>query len=172
MRKNSLICIGTIGRPKGLMGEFFLNSFCNPAENIIDYIEDIKINDEELKLQYIKKNNTKFLSKIVNIDDLDTIKSYTNTKLFISSDNLPILSSDEIYWYQLAGMNVFDINQNELLGKVSGLNNFGSTDCLIINPTKDSIDDKERIIPFIRKTFIKKIDQEKQIIEVNWQKDY
>ena len=172
MRKNSLICVGIIGRPKGLKGEFFLNSFCNPAENIIDYIEDIKINDEELKLQYIKKNNTKFLSKIVNIDDLDTIKSYTNTKLFISSDNLPILSSDEIYWYQLAGMNVFDINQNELLGKVSGLNNFGSTDCLIINPTKDSIDDKERIIPFIRKTFIKKIDQEKQIIEVNWQKDY
>ena len=172
MRKNSLICIGTIGRPKGLKGEFFLNSFCNPAENIIDYIEDIKINDVELKLQYIKKNNTKFLSKIVNIDDLDTIKSYTNTKLFISSDNLPILSSDEIYWYQLAGMNVFDINQNELLGKVSGLNNFGSTDCLIINPTNDSIDDIERIIPFIRKTFIKKIDQEKQIIEVNWQKDY
>ena len=172
MRKNSLICIGTIGRPKGLKGEFFLNSFCNPAENIIDYIEDIKINDKELKLQYIKKNNTKFLSKIVNIDDLDTIKSYTNTKLFISSDNLPILSSDEIYWYQLAGMNVFDINQNELLGKVSGLNNFGSTDCLIINPTNDSIDDIERIIPFIRNTFIKKIDQEKQIIEVDWQKDY
>ena len=172
MRKNSLICIGTIGRPKGLKGEFFLNSFCNPAENIIDYIEDIKINDEELKLQYIKKNNTKFLSKIVNIDDLDTIKSYTNTKLFISSDNLPILSADEIYWHQLAGMNVFDINQNELLGKVSGLNNFGSTDCLIINPTNDSIDDIERIIPFIRNTFIKKIDQEKQIIEVNWQKDY
>ena len=172
MRKNSLICIGTIGRPKGLKGEFFLNSFCNPTENIIGYIEDIKINDEDLKLQYIKKNNSKFLSKIMNIDDLDTIKSYTNTKLFISSDNLPILSSDEIYWYQLAGMNVFDINQNELLGKVSGLNNFGSTDCLIINPTKDSIDDKERIIPFIRKTFIKKIDQEKQIIEVNWQKDY
>ena len=45
MRKNSLICIGTIGRPKGLKGEFFLNSFCNPTENIIDYIEDIKIND-------------------------------------------------------------------------------------------------------------------------------
>ena len=172
MKKNSLICIGTIGRPKGLKGEFFLNSFCNPAENIIDYIEDIKINDVELKLQYIKKNNTKFLSKIVNIDDLDTIKSYTNTKLFISSDNLPILSSDEIYWHQLAGMNVFDINQNDLLGKVSGLNNFGSTDCLIINPTDNSIDDIERIIPFIRKTFIKKIDQEKQIIEVNWQKDY
>ena len=172
MRKNSLICVGTIGRPKGLKGEFFLNSFCSPAENIIDYIEDIKINDEDLKLQYIKKNNSKFLSKIMNIDDLETIKSYTNMKLFISSDNLPTLSSNEIYWHQLAGMRVFDTNQNELLGKVSGLNNFGSTDCLIIHPTNDSIDDKERIIPFIRETFIKKIDQEKQIIEVDWQKDY
>ena len=172
MRKNSLICVGTIGRPKGLKGEFFLNSFCSPAENIIDYIEDIKINDEDLKLQYIKKNNTKFLSKIMNIDDLETIKGYTNTKLFISSDNLPILSSDEIYWHQLVGMLVFDINKDELLGKVSGLNNFGSTDCLIIDPTNDSIDNKERIIPFIRETFIKKIDQKKQIIEVNWQKDY
>ena len=109
MCKNSLICVGTIGRPKGLKGEFFLNSFCSPAENIIDYVEDIIINDEELKLQYIKKNNSKFLSKIMNIDDLETIKGYTNTKLFISSDNLPILSSDDIYWHQLVGMLVFDI---------------------------------------------------------------
>ena len=60
MRKNSLICVGAIGRPKGLKGEFFLNSFCSPAENIIDYIENIIINDKELKLQYIKKNNSKF----------------------------------------------------------------------------------------------------------------
>ena len=33
----NLICIASIGKPRGLKGEFFLNSYCNPKENILEY---------------------------------------------------------------------------------------------------------------------------------------
>tara|TARA_B100000575_G_scaffold288313_1_gene288109 strand:+ start:86 stop:604 length:519 start_codon:yes stop_codon:yes gene_type:complete len=172
MKKNNHICIGSIGKPRGLKGEFFLNSFCNPPENILNYINDILINDQKLKLDYIKKSNTKFHSKIKDINDLDKVKEYTNTKIYISSDNLPVLPPDELYWHELKGMLVIDINEKEILGVVDGLNNFGANDCLIVKPTNKSIDNKERLIPYIKETFIQSVDKEKKLVNVNWKSDY
>ena len=83
--KTNLICIASIGKPRGLKGEFFLNSFCDPKDNIINYnnffIEDNVISD--FKISYIKKVNSKFFSKINGIDYLDEIKVHTNKKLYI-----------------------------------------------------------------------------------------
>jgi ribosomal 30S subunit maturation factor RimM len=52
------------------------------------------------------------------------------------------------------------------------LNNFGAQDCLEINPTKLSVDDEKRLIPFIRDEFIQSIEREKNIIYVNWDKTF
>ena len=82
MKKNNLVCIANIGKPRGLKGEFFLNSFCSPKENILNYIDYIFIdNENKLSIEYIKKNNSKFLAKLKNIDSIDEIKEYTNIKL-------------------------------------------------------------------------------------------
>tara|TARA_Y200000002_G_C22416765_1_gene552132 strand:+ start:111 stop:635 length:525 start_codon:yes stop_codon:yes gene_type:complete len=174
MKKNKLICIGSIGKPRGLNGEFFLNSYCSPKENILNYldfsIENNKISD--FKINYIKKINKKFYAKINSIDNIDGIKNYTNSKLFINSENLPKLTNDEVYWHELKGMQVEDSNTNDILGEVETLNNFGANDCLVIKPTNNSIDDKERLVPFVKETFIKSIDDNQKIIKVDWQKEY
>ena len=47
-------------------------------------------------------------------------------------------------------MNVFVHKTNENLGVVKEMNNFGSDDCLVIASTKDSIDNKERLIPLLK----------------------
>ena len=173
MKKSKLICIGSIGKPRGLKGEFFLNSYCSPQENILNYsdflIEDSQISD--FKITYIRKINKKFYAKINSIDNINDIKNYTNSKLFINSEDLPKLT-DEIYWHELIGMQVEDLNSNDILGTVDTLNNFGANDCLVIKPTKNSIDNKERLIPFIKDTFIKSINENKKIIMVDWQKEY
>ncbi len=172
MIKNKPIYIGNIGKPRGLKGEFFLNSFCSPSENILMYIDHIMIDDKRVKFEYIKKNNSKFIAKIQNIDNIDEIKKLTNAKLKISAKNLPKLPSNEIYWHDLVGMKVIGINKDELLGAVKELNNFGANDYLIVKPTSNSIDNEERLIPFIKKTFINSIDKKKRVINVNWQSNY
>ena len=60
--KDNLICVGSIGKARGLKGEFFLNSFCSPKENILNYSNFIIENNEvsEFKIKYVKKANTKF----------------------------------------------------------------------------------------------------------------
>ena len=173
MSLSNLICIGTIGKPKGLKGAFFLNSFCNPTENILSYQSLITIeNHKDYKIEYIKKSHNKFVSKIINISDVDEIKSFTNKKLYIEDSDLPRLSDKEVYWHELKGMNVFVHNTNENLGVVKEMNNFGSDDCLVVVSSKDSIDNKERLIPFIKDKFINQIDKTNKIIYVDWQKDF
>ena len=173
MKKNKSVCIANIGKPRGLKGEFFLNSFCFPKENILNYIDDIFLdNENKLSIEYIKKSNSKFLAKLKNIDSVDEIREYTNIKLYISSENLPQLKSEEVYWHDLKGMIVVGLNKNEILGEVKELNNFGANDCLIVIPTPDSVDEKERLIPFIKEKFIDSIDKKERVLKVYWQSDY
>jgi len=172
--KNNLICIASIGKPKGLKGEFFLNSFCNPADNILNY-SNIVFEDNKLanfNIEYIRKINSKFISKIININNVDDIKKYTNLKLFISKDELPQLKSGQVYWHDLIDLTVIDFDTDDILGEVKDINNFGSNDCLEVNPTNDSVDDLKRLIPYVENKIIKSINKEKSIIYVNWSKDF
>ena len=105
MKKNNHTCIGSVGRSKGLNGEFYLNSFCNPKENIIDYTKDIVfLSDSKLEIEYIKKGANKLFSKIKNINDVDSVKEYTNQKLYLNMSSLPKLPMNEFYWNELIGI--------------------------------------------------------------------
>ena len=103
---------------------------------------------------------------------IDAIKEFTNLKIYINKKDLPKLDNNEAYWFELIDMEVIDKDSGDLLGKVSSLNNFGAQDCLEINPTKLSVDDEKRLIPFIRDEFIQSIEREKNIIYVNWDKTF
>ena len=172
--KTNLICVASIGKPRGLKGEFFLNSFCDPKDNIIHYSNFFIENDviSNFKLSYIKKVNSKFFSKINGIDDLDQIKIYTNKKIYINKEDLPELDSTEIYWHDLIGLTVIDNNSNEILGVVDNVLNFGSNDCLEIKPFKNSIDEISRLIPFVTDKIIKTINKDSKEIFVDWDKSY
>ena len=131
--------------------------------------DDISIN---LKIEYIRRINKKFYSKILDINDVDEIKKYTNTKLFIDYNDLPELPKNETYLHDLIGMIVIDQNLDEILGVVDGLNNYGADDCIIVKPSINSVDKQERLIPFIKDKFIKSVDKKKRVIKVDWQKDF
>ena len=85
----NFICIASVGKPRGLKGEFFLNSFCYPKDNILEYskfyIQDNKIPDFEI--EYIKKINSKFCAKVKNINDIENIKNLTNLKSILINKN-------------------------------------------------------------------------------------
>ena len=69
-------------------------------------------------------------------------------------------------------MIVIGLNKNEILGEVKELNNYGANDCLIVKPTPESVDEKERLIPFIKEKFIDSVDKKERVLKVYWQSDY
>ncbi len=170
--KSDFILIATIGRSKGLKGEFFINSLCNPKENLINYANFLIGNSKDpIKLEYIKNLNSKLISKISSINDIDSIKELTNKELFIHKSELPKLPEGEIYWHDLIGMKVINMLKEDL-GIIDEVNNYGSSDILKVIPSESSIDNELRLIPYVKDKYINSISIEKNQINVDWAKDY
>ena len=171
---DNLICIGSIGKPKGLSGEFFLNSYSYPKENILNYSNFIFENDSviDFNVSYVKKINSKFVAKIKQINNREDIKKYTNVLIYIPKADLPELDDNNFYWHELIGMTIVNKTKNENLGIVDDIANFGSNDCLVVKCTSESIDNQNRLIPFVRDIYIKEIVSKEMLILVDWEKNY
>ena len=79
--------------------------------------------------------------------------------------------SGEFYWHQLEGLKV--INQHDqLFGRVSHLLETGANDVLVIKADSESIDDRERLIPYLMDSVIREIDLENETIRVDWEAEY
>ncbi len=172
MKKNNLLLIGNIGKSKGLNGEFFLNSYTSPYDNIISYKDDLIFKKYNLSIEYIKKSNNKLVAKIKSIDNIDGIKEIVNTKIYIKKNLLPIPKENEFYLYEFEGMSVFSQSKMDMLGIVKEIQNYGSDDCLVVVPSNESIDNKTRLIPIIFDRFITRIDNKNKTIIIDWEKDF
>ena len=62
--------------------------------------------------------------------------------------------------------------EGQLYGKLEQLLETGANDVLVIQPTVDSIDERKRLIPYIKEEVIKKIDIKAGKILVSWEADY
>ena len=62
--------------------------------------------------------------------------------------------------------------EGQLFGKLERLLETGANDVLVVQPTGESIDERERLIPYIKEEVIKKIDTIAGKILVNWEADY
>ena len=170
--KPELILIATVGKSKGLKGEFFLNSLCDPKENILNYSKfKIGVSKLPIKFEYIKLLNNKFISKIIDINDVDDIKKLTNESIFINKSELPKLSNDEIYWHDLIGMQAINI-KDQNLGVIEEINNYGASDILKVVPTKASVDKEIRLIPYIKEKYIISHSYDKNCLVVDWELDF
>jgi len=59
-----------------------------------------------------------------------------------------------------------------MLGRVSHLLETGANDVLVVKADDESIDDRERLIPYLMDSVIIEIDLENQTIRVDWEADY
>ena len=65
------------------------------------------------------------------------------------------------------------VNQHEqIFGRVSHLLETGANDVLVVKADSESIDDRERLIPYLVDSVVIEIDLENQIIRVDWEADY
>jgi 16S rRNA processing protein RimM len=142
------VVLGEIGRVHGLKGWLKLISFTSPIENILDYS------------RFHARVGGRFQELLL-----------TGTELTIANEKLPQLQRGEFYWHQLQDLRV--VNQHEqVLGQISHLLETGANDVLVVKADSESIDDRERLIPYLMDSVIIEIDLKNQIIRVDWEADY
>lgn len=82
---------------------------------------------------------------------------------------LPPLAPGEMYWSDLAGMDVVN-RQGVALGTVAKLVEYGAHPVLRVTPAEGA-DQGERLIPFVA-AIVDRVDAAARRIDVDWQPDY
>ena len=115
--------------------------------------------------------NKKLSIKLEGIEDRTAAEPLRSKEVYVLEDQLPNLEKGEYYWYQLKDLEVIN-QQNELLGVIDYLMPTGANDVLVVKPVKGSIDDKERLIPFMKEEIIIKVEVSNKIVQVKWPRDF
>lgn len=126
---------------------------------------------KEFILSKGKPHKNGLLAFLEGVDNVDAAQNLIGAYIKIDKSDLPVLEEGEYYWDDLIGLEVVDLDEN-CLGKVKDLLETGANDCLVLVPSKNSIDARKRIIPYLIPEVIKNVDLTSGVIQVDWDKDF
>ena len=121
----------------------------------------------------VRSQGKGFIAKLAGVDDRNAAELLRGHSIQIPESSLPSLNEGEFYWRDLIGCRVELSVENESLslGCVDHLIETGANDVLVVRPTEDSVDDRERLIPWLEDDVIVAVDIESQRISVRWHPD-
>lgn len=102
--------------------------------------------------------------KFEGIDDRDAAAALMGAELAVKRSQLPPTAADEYYWTDLVGLAV--VNQDGVdLGTIDHLFETGANDVIVVRG------DRERLIPFVQGSVIKRVDLAARRMDVDWDAD-
>ena len=168
------VLIARIGAAYGIKGWVKLISFSSPKTNILDYRCYLTPQADslvKLEIDQCKAQGKGFVAHIKGCDDRSQTQEFTGKDLYIEKSLLPELDDDEYYWHQLPGLRVKTLSGDDL-GVVDHLLETGANDVLVVKADEHSVDEEERLIPYLLERVIDSIDLNQGLIRVNWEKEY
>ena len=158
------IPLGILGKPFGVKGYIFLRYYGDNQENIKDF--DVLYIDEwhSLEIEDVSV-------KLKGIEDRSKAETLRNKEVYVLESHLPPLGEGEYYWYQLENLKVIN-EQNEFLGIIDHVMPTGANDVLVVKPLEGSVDNDERLIPFLKEEIIINVELLNKTVYVKWPKDF
>lgn len=166
--QDNWIVVGRFGRPHGIKGFVTVHSFTEPRDNILRYTNwHISVNNQwqPIKLLCAEVQNKSIIAQIEGYPERETVARLTNIEIAVQKEQLEELQPGEYYWHQLIGMKVIT-TQGDVLGKVAELLPTGSNDVLVVEG------EKRHLIPYLPGKFILDINDNQQLITVDWDVDF
>jgi 16S rRNA processing protein RimM len=181
--------IGLVGRISGVFGIkgwVKLASFTEPEENIFEYSpwwirsknrgkHADKSVWREIKIDRKQRHKDGWIVHIEGVDDRDEAETYKFADIGVERSQFAELEDGEFYWHELLQLRVKveQAGSNELIdiGHVAELMETGANDVLVVRSDDNSVDDNERLVPYVPELYVLSVDLEKQQIVVNWDID-
>ena len=113
------------------------------------------------------------IAQLSGVADRNEAEALRGREIQVAAADFPAASDDEIYWRDLAGLEVWctEDGSRSLLGRVKTLLETGANDVLVVVPCEGSVDDREHLVPWIPEEVIKDIALTDRRIEVAWYVD-
>jgi 16S rRNA processing protein RimM len=163
----------------GVKGWVKIHSYTDPIENFMGFRDcylDRGDQWEPIDFESIKRHGKGLVALIEGVDDRELARTFCQHDIAVSSEEFAPLGGDDFYWHQLPGLAVYatgDNGESLLLGRVDHVMATGANDVLVVLPCRDesgtaSIDDTQRLIPWIKDQVIQNVDIEAGTIQVDW----
>lgn len=170
------LVVGRISAVFGVRGWVKVMSFTQQADKIFDYQPWLVDKDGRLQSIHVdewKNHGDGLVAHIKGIDDRDVARNWCLKDIRVDVASLPQLTNNEFYWHQLENLVVYSHFENteERLGVVSSLLETGANDVLVVKGDAESIDGRERLIPYSSQ-YVLNIDLGLQRIDVAWDPDF
>ena len=170
------VVVGRVSAPYGVRGWVKVHSFTVPAENLFNYQPLFLASAggsapwQGMQLEQFRAHGKGFVGRFAGCGDRDAALLLAGRDLVCSATQLPVLDDGDIYWRELEGMEVLSRWQGgeALLGEVAWMTNAGASDVMVVRGSGDSIDRRERWIPWVMDQVVLHVDREHGRIEVDW----
>jgi len=171
--------LGEISGLHGVKGWVKVFSDTQPRENIFSYQPwrlNGSVGQSSVEISNWRKQGKTLVAHIVGIDDREQARELIGAVISVPKNVLPELSRGEFYWSQLVGLRIkySDSTRGEVLdlGVVSELIETGANDVLVVKGDDASVDQTERLIPWVFGQYVKDVDLVAGDIIVDWDPDF
>jgi 16S rRNA processing protein RimM len=178
---DDMLAVGRITGCYGVKGWVKIHSYTEPKENFLRFgqwmvrrrggVESFELDDGRVQGKGL-------VVHIAGVDDRTLAEAYSGLEVVVPAGSLPALEEGDYYWSQLQGLQVWCRDRGDegrdrdkeriLLGTVDYLIETGANDVLVVKPSADSIDDRERLIPYLPGDVVTGVDLDRAVIEVDW----
>ena len=169
MPNSEFLNAGQISGVFGVKGWVKVFSYTEPRENILRYTPWLlRKNSQIREIQVIsgQRQGSSVVAELEGVMDRDTAMALMGSEILIRKQQLPKPKAGEYYWADLVGLEV-ETEAGIKLGKVDHLLETGANDVLVVLDGKT-----ERLIPFLQKQTILKIDLDCGLMVVDWDPDF
>lgn len=160
--------VGHITGAFGVNGWVKVKPYTQSPENILEYspwtIDAGGVVNQRCVLASRIQGNG-LVVRLEGVDDRDAALELRGAVINVARAALPPALPGEYYWVDLVGLDVVT-EDGFLLGKVSRLMETGANDVLEV------CGDRTRLVPFVRKQYIKEVNIEEGRIVVDWDPDF
>ncbi|MBC6903863.1 ribosome maturation factor RimM [Saccharophagus sp. K07] len=170
------IVVGQLAGVFGVKGWVKVRSFTQPEKNILEYNPWRIKTATGIKTLEVDAYNLRPQGLVVHfkgIDDRDIAAQFGRAEIEVDAAELPELPAGDYYWHQLIGLKVItEEGAPQILGVVSEMLETGANDVLVVRPSPDSIDARERLVPYVPDLYVRKVDLDARAIYVMWDPEF
>ena len=170
---DDMLVVGKITGCYGIKGWVKIHPYTDPQENFLGFgswMLQRRGSLEPIEFDAGRRQGRGLVAHIAGVDDRTLAESYKGLEVAVTGDCLPQLEDGDYYWSQLQDLQVWcrDTDDRVLLGTVDYLIETGGNDVLVVKASDQSIDDRERLIPYLPEDVVTRVDLEQGVIEVDW----
>lgn len=171
----SALIVGRVVAVHGIRGLVKVYSYTDPTDNIFAYQPWYLRGEngwEEVETDSGRRQGKSLVVRLNGCTDRNQAEQdFIGREIAVSRDSLPSLGDGEYYWRDLIGLRVL-LDDGRDIGRVERMMETGANDVLVVRGDQQSLDRRERLIPWLPDQVVCRVDLQAGQLTVDWDPDF